>query len=271
MIGLIKTDKTIFYVYNYSMYKQIVINLTTLFFGMILVLPSASAAGPKAKAPDPSRLQKEELLCRQIQDKIKNKQEIRKVVKTSIQMGYDACGAIKCAIKGNGDSKQIIEGAVEAGTTKDVVSRCSLDACTEVKDIAAISGVYFAKALDSIQSQKEGPICGQIQDKIKNKQETREIVKTSIQRGYDACGVIRCAVKSGGEVSQAIAGAIDAGSTKDIASRCILEACAKDVAVILSNMAEPGLGYSLPEEPEVIISPLTDAARGGAFISPSGF
>lgn len=251
------------------MYKQRIINLTvSLFFGMILVIPSANAAGLKATAPEYSRLQKEELLCRQIQDKIKNNQEIRKVVKTSIQMGYDACGIIKCAIKGNGDLKQIIEGAVEAGTTKDVVSRCALDACTEAKDIAAISGVYSAKALDSIQSQKEGPLCGQIQEKIKDKQEIRKIVRTSIQMGYDACGVIRCAVKGGGEVSQVIAGAIDAGYPKDIASRCIFESCAKDVAVILNNMAEPGV---LQEEPEVIVSPLTDVTKGSALISPSGF
>ncbi len=174
------------------MYKQRIINsAVSLFFGMILVLPSANAEGPKAKAPDSSRLQKEELLCRQIQDKIKNKQEIRKVVKTSIQMGYDACGVIKCSIKGGGDSKQVIEGAVEAGTTKDVVARCALDVWTEAKDIAAISVVYAAKALDSMQSQNEGPLCREIQDKIKNNQEIRTIVKTSIQMGYDARNVIR--------------------------------------------------------------------------------
>jgi hypothetical protein len=121
------------------MYKQIVINLTVLLFlGMSLVLSSANAEGPKAKALDSSSLQKEELLCRQLQDKIKNKQEIQEVVKTSIKTGYDACGVIKCAIKGGGDSKQIIEGAVEAGTTKDVVSRCALDAGADSKDVAVI-------------------------------------------------------------------------------------------------------------------------------------
>ena len=232
---------------------------------MILVIPSAYAAGLKATAPEYSRVQKEELLCRQIQDKIKNNQEIRKTVKTSIQMGYEACGVIKCAIKGNGDLKQIIEGALEAGTTKDVVSRCALDACTEAKDIAAISGVYSAKALDSKQ---EGPLCGEIQEKIKDKQEIRKIVRTSIQMGYDACGVIRCAVKGGGEADQAIAGAIDAGYPKDIAARCIFEACAKDVAVILGNTAMPGV---LQEEPEVIVSPLTKVTKGSALLSPSGF
>jgi len=254
------------------MNKHRIMNLTvSLFFGMSLVFSSANAEGPKANVLDSSSLQKEALLCQQLQDKIKNKQEIRDVVKTSIQMGNDACGVIKCAIKGGGDLNQVIGGAVETGITIDVVARCSLNACAEAKDIAAISGVYSAKAFD-FQSQKEGPLCGQIQDKMKTNQEIREIVKTSIRMGYNACGVIRCAVKGDGEVSQVIAGAIDAGSPKDIASQCIFQACAKDVAVILSNMAESGLGYSLPEEPEFIVTPVTSVTKGGAlFLSPSGF
>ena len=74
---------------------------------MLLVLTSPIAAAPpvKANALDSIRLTKDELLCGQIQDKIKNKLEIRKVVRTSIQMGYDACGVIKCSIKGGGDLK----------------------------------------------------------------------------------------------------------------------------------------------------------------------
>lgn len=237
---------------------QRIINLAAaLFFGISLFLPSANAEGPKAKALDFSRLQKDELLCRQLQDKIKNKQEIREIVKTSIKMGYDACGAIKCSIKGGGDSQQAIEGAVEAGTTKDVVARCALDACME------------AKTLSPIISQKEGPLCREIQDKMKNNQDIRKIVRTGIQMGHDVCGIVRCAVKGGAEAGQVIAGAIDAGVTKDAASRCISEACAKDVAVILANME--GLGYSQPEEPDVIVNPLTDITKGGTFISPSGF
>ena len=101
-------------------------------------MPSANAEGPKATALDSSRLQKEEFLCSQIQDKIKINQEIRNVVKTGIQKGYGACVVIKCSIKGGGDLKQIIEGAVEAGATKDVISRCALDAGADSRDIAVI-------------------------------------------------------------------------------------------------------------------------------------
>jgi len=111
--------------------RRIIFNTNWLVLLFILILPyTANAAG--------YLVQKEEALCLQIQDKIKINQEIGKVVKTSIQMGYGACGVIKCAIKGGGDLKQIIEGAVEAGTTKDVVSKCALDAGADAKDVAFI-------------------------------------------------------------------------------------------------------------------------------------
>lgn len=132
-------NKLIF-VYNKSMNKRRIIFKTNwlvlLFF---LILPYTADAGvPPVKAVEPARPNKEALLCSQIQDKIKNKKEIRKVVKASIQMGYGACGVIKCAIKGGGDLKHIIEGAVEAGTTKDVVSRCALDAGADARDVSVI-------------------------------------------------------------------------------------------------------------------------------------
>ena len=106
---------------------------------LILVLPYAAHAGvTSAKELNSIRLKKEELLCQQIQDKIKKNQEIRKTVKTSIQLGYDACAVIKCSIKAGGDLRQVIAGATDAGSTKDVVSRCSLDAGAAAKDVAAI-------------------------------------------------------------------------------------------------------------------------------------
>ncbi len=120
------------------MNKRIIIFLINwLVLLPFLVLPYTADAGvPTGKAAKSFLLTKEELLCQQIQDKIKINQEIRKVVRTSIQMGYGACGVIKCAIKGGGDLKQTIEGAVEAGTTKDIVSRCALDAGADARLIS---------------------------------------------------------------------------------------------------------------------------------------
>ncbi|MFZ2199087.1 MAG: hypothetical protein WAV13_15215 [Thermodesulfovibrionales bacterium] len=116
-----------------------IININCLALLLFLILPYSIEAGTlPVNASDSARQKKEEVLCRQIQDKITNKQEIRNIVKTGIQMGYGACGVIKCAIKGGGDSKQVIEGAVEAGAAKDVISRCALDAGVDARDVAFI-------------------------------------------------------------------------------------------------------------------------------------
>jgi len=101
---------------------------------LFLLIPCTA----KAQAPDSSSLQKEQQLCRELEDRIKNRQDARKFVKASIQLGYNACGVIKCAIKAGGDLRQSIEGAVEAGTTKDVVSRCAIDAGADSREVAAI-------------------------------------------------------------------------------------------------------------------------------------
>jgi hypothetical protein len=136
----------------------------------------------------------------------------------------------------------------------------------------ANAGVSHARDLDSVSSKKEELLCTQIQDKIKKNQEIRKAVTTGIQMGYDACVVIKCAIKGGANLRQVITGAIDAGSTKDVVSRCALDAGAeaKDVAGILSSVAEPGICYILPEEPE-IIAPPPGGTRGGFLLSPSGF
>lgn len=132
-----------------------------------------------------------------------------------------------------------------------------------------------AQSYSSLQ-EKDGLLCQQIQDKIKINQEIRKVVKTSIQLGYGACGVIKCAIRGGGDLKQIIEGAVEAGTTKDVVSRCALDAGAdaRLISVLLvaqlrqCNIEEPGMGYSQPEEPNIIIpvTPVPDR-----FISPSHF
>ena len=140
MIGSKKTnDKTVYYVYNQCMREQRIISLTVfLLIGMMLVLPPANAEPYRVMAADSARLKKQEVFCQQIQDKIRNEQNVRNLVKTDIQIGHDACEEIKCSIKGSGDLQQVLCGASEAGTTKDVVSRCAIDAGADPKEVAAI-------------------------------------------------------------------------------------------------------------------------------------
>ena len=137
------------FAYNEKMYTNRDIGVTLCLF--LLLLPaspySVNAAPPTAKVQDSIQAQKEKQFCGQIQEKIKNTKEVRKIVKTSIQMGYDACAVIHCAIKGGGNLRQVISGAIDAGATKDIVSRCALDAGAEAKDVAAILGSVSAPGI----------------------------------------------------------------------------------------------------------------------------
>lgn len=84
------------------------------------------------------RSQKITAVCAVIGENIKKSTNIKKLVKTSIQMGYAACPIIKCSIEGNGNLEQIITGAIEAGVSPDVVSKCALICGAKAGDIGAI-------------------------------------------------------------------------------------------------------------------------------------
>lgn len=103
----------------------------------------------------------EEKACSVIKDKIQKNQDIRKYVKTSIQMGFKACNIIKCSIEGGGDLTQIIAGAVEAGITPDVVSRCAMDAGAKAEKVAEIldklSSAGICYVLPEIPDEYEPP------------------------------------------------------------------------------------------------------------------
>jgi len=140
--------KGITFAMNSSFIRRINYCNICLFLLLFLLLPHTA----KAQATDYSRLQKEEQLCWQLEEKITNKQDTRKFVKASIQLGYNACGVIKCAVKSGGDLKQIFEGALEAGITKDVVSKCALDVCAETKDRRACAN-EIASNINSIDPE----------------------------------------------------------------------------------------------------------------------
>jgi hypothetical protein len=73
---------------------------------------------------------------------------------------------------------------------------------------------------------------------------TKEVTKASIQLGHDACLVVKCAIEAKGSLDQVITGALEAGATSDVCSRCALVAGADPAAV--AKVLETGLGYSTP-------------------------
>ena len=75
-------------------------------------------------------------VCAVLGESVKKGDDIRKIVKTSIELGYNACYVVKCALSGGGNLQQVIAGAVEAGATPDVVSKCAVDSGAETNEVA---------------------------------------------------------------------------------------------------------------------------------------
>ncbi|MGC2064331.1 MAG: hypothetical protein WA610_15275 [Thermodesulfovibrionales bacterium] len=105
-----------------------------------LLFPGAAVFAEKS-SEDASlalRSQKIKAVCAAIGENVRKSANIKKLVRTSIQMGYAACPIIKCSIEGHGNLEQILTGAIEAGVSSDVVSKCALIAGAKAGDIGAI-------------------------------------------------------------------------------------------------------------------------------------
>ncbi len=84
-----------------------------------------------------SFLPQDQRVCSLVQQDLDRGAGIRSIVKTSIQMGYNACAVVKCALGSGGDPKEVIAGAIDAGAPSDVIARCSLDAGAAVGEVLA--------------------------------------------------------------------------------------------------------------------------------------
>lgn len=140
--------------------------------------------------------------------------------------------------------------------------------------LVAQSPAYAEDTLKDVISKefhKEKDICPVVKNAILEGQASRDVTKTSILLGHDACLVIRCAIEAKGQIDQVIAGALEAGTTSDVCSRCAIDAGADPAAV--ARALATGLGYSSPlaAAPEPIGTGLPGGNRSGGKMSPSGF
>jgi hypothetical protein len=161
------------------------------------------------------------------------------------------------------------EGKMKSGITKPV-----LIALFAISLLLAQSPAFAGDTLKDIISKKyheEKDICPVVKETILEGQSSKDCTKTSIQLGHDACLVIRCAIEAKGQVDQVIAGALEAGATSDVCSRCAINAGADPAAV--AKALETGLGYSLPLAAglEPVEIGLPGGNRSGGNLSPSGF
>ena len=113
--------------------------------GAVAVLIAAAGA-PGAAATDQDTLR--EVLrqqsaaqregCVAIKRTLATEPDAALVVRTAVQIGYNPCQVIRCAIEGGADLAKVIQGAAEAGVKADVVARCSVEAGADRALVARI-------------------------------------------------------------------------------------------------------------------------------------
>jgi len=118
--------------------------------------------------------------------------------------------------------------------------------------------------------KKAKDICSVVKEVLLEGMNTKEVTKTSIDLGHDACLVIRCAVEANGSLQQIIDGAIEAGATSDVCSKCAIDAGADPRAV--AQALETGLGYTPAATGLVPINVNVPGGEpAGGVLSSSGF
>ncbi|MEW6052673.1 MAG: hypothetical protein AB1552_02635 [Nitrospirota bacterium] len=112
-------------------------------------------------------------------------------------------------------------------------------------------------------------ICKVVKNAISEGLNTKEVVKTCILMGHDACLVVKCGIEAEGSLEQIITGALEAGTTSDVCSRCAIEAGIDPGAV--AEILETGLGYSpaLAGGLTPVEIGLPGGAPGGGTLSPA--
>jgi hypothetical protein len=120
---------------------------------VVALLPPAPSAGAADPSQDLLRQQSaaEQAACDGVRRARAGGGDPALVVRTAVELGYQPCQVIRCALAGKcpadgaADLEQVARGAAAAGVPGEVIARCSLEACD---DPAAVASVLAAVLLE---------------------------------------------------------------------------------------------------------------------------
>jgi hypothetical protein len=115
--------------------------------------------------------------------------------------------------------------------------------------------------------EQEKDICKIVKDTIKEELEVKAIVRTCILLGHDPCLVVRCAIEANGGLEDIILGALQAGASEEVCSRCAIDSGADPLAV--AEIIERGFETEAPDPVAPLYTPFPGADPGGGYLSPS--
>ncbi|MFH1703724.1 MAG: hypothetical protein ABIB41_09925 [Nitrospirota bacterium] len=105
---------------------------------LLLILSNPSFAEEAMSNMISEKFSEKKDICLVIRSLIQEGKTIKKVVKASINMGYNACLVAKCALEGGRNLEQIINGAIEAGVKSNVIAECAIGVREKHDKIARI-------------------------------------------------------------------------------------------------------------------------------------
>jgi len=103
---------------------------------LLLLVGNTVFADQPPKDPFSKKYMEAKDVCSLVKQVLREGMNAKEVTKRSIELGHEACLVIRCAVEGNGSLPLIIAGALEAGATSDVCSKCAIDAGADPKDVA---------------------------------------------------------------------------------------------------------------------------------------
>ncbi len=118
---------------------------------LLLGVSLASALGRADLVRDILRQQSgaERASCTAVQRTLAAGADASLVVRTAIEIGYNSCQTIRCALKEKTEygkdvlCDKVIRGAAAAGAQADVISRCSEEVCEPAAVAAILSDVFL--------------------------------------------------------------------------------------------------------------------------------
>ena len=120
-------------------------------------------------------------------------------------------------------------------------------------------------------------ICELMKNDIRRGIDPKAVTKANIVLGNNVCFVITCVIDGGADLKRLVAGAVEAGGTPDVISRCCTSAGVKPSSVAQAfqsagETAGPATPGEAPSPVEVVPSDTTPTEPpAGKVISPSSF
>lgn len=126
---------------------------------LLAAAPAALGAGGDELVRELLRSQSatERGACASLQGVIARGADALLAVRTAIELGYNPCQTIRCALEAGAPLDKVVYGAAQTGVTEDVIARCAVAAGADAAAVAALLADFLADPNFCYFSLRPGP------------------------------------------------------------------------------------------------------------------